>query len=478
MDTPFFGGFYVGRSREIADNRCINLFPEFVDTKDGKAVGALYGCPGLDLLGSAGTGPQRGSYFASNGVLYVVSGNQLFSVSSTWVATPLGIIGTTTGPVQMVDNGKQLLLVDGQKAWCLVFVTGAFINVLPALIGVVPMVLAYQDGFGLVNFVGTNQWYQSNLNDFTTWSALNFSSADSTPFGIVTMYDLHREVWLFKSDRIEVWINAGLPNFAFQRLQGVQIPNGCIAPSSVSRIGDSIVWLGGDEQGQGIVYMSAGYQAARISTHAIEYVISQYSTISDAIAYTYQDTGHIFYVLTFPSGNQTFVYDYTTKLWHERAAFSNGAFSRHIGNSHAFAYGKQVIGDFQNGNLYAFDNNTYTDNGNVRKWLRSWRAFPPNTRSYVPFRFDSLFIDCMTGFNIPPGLDPQFMLRWSDDGGYTWSNEWWTDGNKIGATTSRIIYQRLGSTKRSAGLDRIFELSGTDPVPQAIVAVDLDGGPT
>jgi hypothetical protein len=478
VKTPFLGGTYIGRAKELVYNRAINIYPELVETKEGKAVGAMYGCPGLILMATAGSGPIRGAYAASSGILYVVSGNTLYSVSNTWVAKSLGTLSTSLGPVNMVDNGKHLLVVDGVAGWCLVFNSGAFTNVLPASVGVFPLALAYQDGFALVNYVGSNQFYQSNLNDFTTWQTLNFSSADSTPSQIVTMFDLHREVWLFKQDRAEVWINAGTNNFAFQRLQGVQIPQGCAAPYSIGRLQDSLVWLGLDEQGSGVVYLSEGYRASRISTHSIEYAVGQFGTISDAIGFVYQTSGHYFYVLTFPTGNQTFCYDLTTKLWHERAYFSNGSFSRHRACCHAFAYGKHVVGDYQSGNLYAFDDNTYTDNGQVRKWLRSWRAMPPDQQVFTPMRFNSLQIDCQTGINIPDGTNPQFMLRWSDDGGYTWSNESWSDGNQPGSTFSRVMFRRMGTTKRSGGLDRIFELSGTDPVPVAIVDADLDAEQT
>lgn len=477
MQTPFLSGFYTGRTTDLVQNRCINLYPELVETKEGKAPGALYGCEGLDLLGTVGNGPVRGTYLASNGTLYVVSGNGLYSVDTLFTGKLLGTINTSSGPVFMVDNGTQLLVVDGASGWCLVFSTGVLTNPLPGSIGVAPLALTYQDGFAVVNRVGTIQFYQSNLNDFTIWQALNFSSADSTPDQIVSMFDLHREIWIFKQNRTEVWINAGIPNFVFQRVQGVQIPTGVIATASTSRLGDSIIWLGNDEQGSGVVYMSNGYRAERISTHAIEIALSSFSTISDAVGYTYQREGHFFYVLQFPTGNRTFVFDLTTRLWHERAAFSNGAFSRHISNCHAFAYGKHVVGDFQNGNLYAFNTKTFTDNGVPRRWLRTWRALPPNQQSFNPLRYNSLQIDCQTGMSIPDGTTPQMMLRWSDDGGDTWSNEVWADGNQPGNTGSRVLFYRLGMTKRGKGLDRTFELSGTDPVPVALIGADLDMEP-
>lgn len=476
MKTPFLGGETIAASPNLADNRLVNLYPEILDKKDGKQIGAFFRCPGLTVFQAMGLGPIRGVYPASNGTLYVVSGNTLYSVSAT-ASQPRGTVDSKVTPVIMMDNGQQLLVVSDTGAWCLVFASGVFTQVLPGALSMVPAGATYQDGFALVSASGTNQFFQSNLNDFTTWQALNYSSADSSPYPIVGMYDLHREVWIFKQDVTEVWINGGLSPFAFQRLQGVQVPVGCCAKSSIARVGDNLLWLGGDLQGNAVLYMSDGYRAKRVSTHGYENLWKGYSTVSDAVSFTYQDRGHFFYVIAFPAGNATFCLDLSTMLWHERASFSQGVFNRHAANCGAYAYNRRLVGDWASGNLYSLDDGNYTDNGAVQKWLRSWRALPPGRPSYQPVRFNSLQIDAQTGIGIPPGLVPQMMLRWSDDGGNSWSNQMTADSNQTGQTASRVIFRRLGTTRLGQGLDRIFELSGTDPVPVVLMDADLQAEP-
>jgi len=126
----------------------------------------------------------------------------------------------------------------------------------------------------------------------------------------------------------------------------------------------AVFFVSADPQGQAIVMMGSNYNASRISTNAIEHAMSQYSTISDAIGYIYQEEGHMFYVLNFPTADATWVYDISTSLWHERTwNDTNGIEHRHRSNVFAFAYGSYVVGDWQNGNLYALDQNNYTDNG-------------------------------------------------------------------------------------------------------------------
>ena len=477
MKSPLLGGAGEYRSRNLSYNRLVNLYPELVDTRDGRAVGALYGCPGLTSVTAVGAGPIRGMLVGNNGLLYVVSGNTLYSVTTSYAATVLGTIGSFYGHVSLIDNGTQILVVDGVGGWVWNYSTNAYSQVLPGSLGVTPGLAIFQDGLGVINQAGTNNFYQSNLNDFTTWNALAFSTASSTPDPIVGMADIHRELWLFKQRTTEVWVNAGLTPFVFQRLQGVQLQVGCIAPASVTRLGESLIWLGGDNKGQGMVFMSQGYQAKRISTHGVEYAIAEIAKagkISDASAFSYQQEGHTFYVLNFPSGNQTWVWDMATGLWHERAFFSNGQFTLYRPSSAVLFNGLNIAGDYLNGQLYSLDLDVYTDAGQTRKWLRTWRALPPNQEAFSPLQFARLTISLQTGVGISGGTNPQFMLRYSDDGGYTWSSEIWTDSNLVGNTQGNIIYRRLGQTRYASGLDRLLELSGTDPTPVALVSADIE----
>lgn len=559
MKTPFFGGFYISHSLNLADQKCINLYPSQVDTKTGKDVGALYLTPGLDLLSVAGNGPIRGS-LPFNNSLIVVSRNAVYAISTAFIATLIGTIGTSAGPVTIITNGtngapgKQLVIFDGVSAYLLpggnpltggavadggadyvvgdtlylqaadgvqsasaeITVTvvsggaitgfivtipgafnpnpttftqastsgsgtgfslnaptfGAFVPIYTVPLPFTgPVSASYQDGFGLVNQSGTDIWWQSNVFDLSIWDPLSFSSADAAPDDIVAIAELHEEQFLFKQTNTEVWINAGQPGFAFQRLAGVHIEMGCAAPFSPAKAGESLIWLAMNEQGQGTVHQIVGYEPRKISTKAIDGAIQSYSVISDAIGFAYQQNGHLFYQLTFPTANATWVYDVSIGLWHSRAAFSNGSFSRHWANSYSFFNGKCIIGDYRNGNLYAFNTNTLTDNGTPKKWVRSWRALAQPV--FQPTTFSSLQIDMQTGINVPQGTNPQVVLRWSDDGGHNWSDERIQSAGKSGETALRVIFKRLGSTRLNSGLDRIFELSGTDVMPVALIGADL-----
>ena len=479
MKSPILGSAYVARSVNAADNRMVNLYPELIP-EGGKEPAFLNRCPGLRRLVEVGTGPVRGLWRLST-YLYVVSGDtfyrlNLIGTSTRWRITTLGTV-TGTGPVSMSDNGTQIFIACNPDGFIYNATTEVFAQITdPDYPGAVTV--GYLDGYFVFNEPDSSRVWVTSLLDGLSVDPLDFASAEGDPDNLVSLIIDHREAWLFGTNSIEVWYDAGLPDFPLQRIQGAFNEIGCAAAYSVAKLDNGLFWLGADARGRGIVYRANGYTGQRISTHAIEWQIQQYSTIADAIGYTYQQDGHAFYVLIFPTAETTWVYDVATQAWHERAGWDNGSFVRHRSNCQVSYDNEIIVGDFENGNIYAFDLETYADNGDIQKWLRSWRALPTGTNNLKRTSQHTLQIDCETGvgLNTGQGNDPQMMLRWSDDGGHTWSNEQWASIGKVGEYFQRTFYRRLGMTLKLR--DRVYELSGTDPVKIAIVGAQLDVTPT
>lgn len=474
MKTPILGQAYVARSVNAADNRMVNLFPE-VTPDNGKDAGFLNRAPGLRLLATVGSGPIRGMWqYGAYG--YVVSSNTLYRVDAAWNVTSLGgVLGT--GPVSMSDNGTQLFIACNPWSYIYNASTGVFAQITdPDFAGAVTV--GYIDGYFVFNQPNSQTIWVTQLLNGTSVDPLDFASAEGSPDGLVGLIVDHREVWLFGTNSVEVWYDSGNSDFPLERIQGAFNEIGCAAPYSIAKLDNGLFWLGSDARGNGIVYRANGYTGQRVSTHAIEFAIQSYANISDAFAYTYQQEGHAFYVLTFPTGNATWVYDVSTGTWHERAAFYNGAFSRHV-SSCQMNYGNEiVVGDSTSGNIYAFDLDVYADNGAPQKWLRSWRALQSGQNNLNRTAQHSLQLDCETGvgLNTGQGSSPQAMLRWSDDGGHTWSNEHWASMGAIGASGARAFWRRLGMTDKLR--DRVYEVSGSDPVKIAIIGAELSVTPT
>lgn len=502
MKTPILGSSYVARSVNAADARMVNLFPEIVP-EGGKEPAFLNRAPGLRRLATLGSGPIRGMWqLGAYG--YVVSGEFFYRIDSNWNAVLKGVV-TGSGQVSMADNGRQIFLACNPDGYIYDTNTETLAQItdldFPGAVSV-----GYIDGYFVFNEPNSQRIWVSNLLDGTQIDPLSFASAEGAPDNVVGLIVDHREVWVFGTNSVEVWYDAGLVNFPLQRIQGAYNEIGCIAPYSIAKLDNAVFWLGADARGRGIVYRTAGYNGARISTHAVEWQIQQYDDLSDAVAYTYQQDGHAFYVLNFPSADTTWVYDVATQAWHERAAFSDGQFHRHRANCQMSYNNEIVVGDFHDGRIYAFDLTKYSDDDAVQRWLRSWRALSTGKNDLRRTTQHALQLDCETGVGLDglapseavdfylvaqngdflitesgdylvgtpetvQGVIPQVMLRWSDDGGHTWSNEHWKTMGRIGRYGTRTIWRRLGMTLKIR--DRVYEVSGTDPVKIAIMGAEL-----
>jgi hypothetical protein len=474
VKTPILGGAYVARSVNAAANRMVNLFPEVVP-EGGKEPAFLQRCPGLRLVATVGEGPIRGMWKFGD-FLYVASGGKLYRVDGNFAVTELGLINGS-GPVSMADNGIQLFVACNPSAFIYNANTGVFAQVTdPDFPGAVTV--GYLDSYFVFNEPNSQRVWVTSLLDGTAIDPLDFASAEGNPDNIVSLMVDHREVWLFGNNTVEVWYNAGLADFPLARIEGAFMETGCLAPYSVAKLDNAVFWLGSDARGNGIVYRNQGYNAQRVSTHAIEWQIQQYGVLNDAIGYSYQQDGHSFYVLVFPTAQATWVFDVATGAWHERAYWDGVQYRRHRSNCQANFAGQVLVGDWENGRVYAFDLEVYDDSGATQRWLRSWRALPTGQNSLKRTAHHLLQMDCETGIgiNTGQGSNSQVMLRWSDDGGHTWSNEHWASMGKLGEYGKRVIWRRLGMTTKLR--DRVYEVSGTDPVKIAIMGAELSVTPT
>jgi hypothetical protein len=298
-------------------------------------------------------------------------------------------------------------------------------------------------------------------------AALSFSSKDGAPDDLVTLIVDHREIYLLGETSSEVWVDQGTSPFPFQRIPGTSTQHGIVSAFSVARLGNSFAYLSKNNRGTAQIVQMNGYVPQRISTHAVENSLTG-KTITDAVAWTYQLEGHEVYVISFPSIQLTWCYDIASQMWHKWLYTNNlGQYERCRGNCAAVFQGYVLVGDYSNGKIYHLDKSIYTDDGqNVKRLRRAPHLVTDFQRQY----FDELQIQFQPGVGLVTGTgeNPQAMLRWSNDGGSTWSNEYWTSIGRIGKYLNRAIWRRLGMAR-----DRIFEVTVSDPVKCVIVSANL-----
>jgi hypothetical protein len=465
VNIPFVGGAYKSRSLIFDAQRCVNLFVE-MGGPGSKVPAALLGTAGLLLwkeLGYSGSG--RGIWATSTNRLFVVVGDRLLEITASGIVTERGVLNTSFGRVRFADNGVQLMMVDGTNGYVFTLASNAFAEIADADFPDTTPVVSFQDGYFIVLEPATGNFYISDLFDGSSWNALDFGNAEGSPDVLISLISNGRDLWLFGEHSSEVWYNSGNPNFPFERVQGTFNEIGTAAAHSVAKMMGVVFWLGGSKEGFGQVFMAQGFTPSRISTHAIEDAIAGYANISDAEGFAFQQRGHWFYQINFPSASASWRFDLSTTLWHEVAYRdpTSGILERHRALDHAFFDTKNLVLDYANDKIYELDLETFTDNGDPIARIRSCPHVHDNRRRLV---FWSLELDMETGVGLATGQgeDPQAMLQMSNDGGRTWGNELWRSFGRIGEYLKRVIWHRLGRSR-----DRVFRVTITDPVKVVIL---------
>lgn len=331
--------------------------------------------------------------------------------------------------------------------------------------------LAFVEGYLIANQPGTRTFYTTGPTPYQIlFPGSFFALKDSSTDNLITFEENNREVWFIGERTSEVWYGSGLSaQFYFSRIPGVGPQIGCAASASITRLGNILVWLGKNEQGQNIVVSTAQYSWTRISNHAVEHAISTYPVVSDAIGYAYEEEGHLFYMLTFPTADVTWCFDATTKQWHKRLSFdpATGTYHRHRGNCFMDFGDVRLVGDYQTGQLHQMSRQFYTDAGKpLRALRRTPHIWSKDNRERVFFSQLQIEFTPGVGLQTGQGSNPKAMLKWSDDGGFTWGGEQWTTIGAAGQTNNRAIWYLLG---HSQGRDRVWEFLITDPVPRDVI---------
>jgi hypothetical protein len=347
----FIGPGYTSQSRIADVERTVNLYPEKIESGVGKADWVLYPGPGFEEVVELDDSPVRGLY-SLNGRTFAVAGTHLYEIAPDWTVTERGdgindLDGTPATMCGNGDGGHQLFITSGSKGYIFDTEDSSFSMVLDgASQG------GFIDGFFLALDPQSSTLKISELEDGTTWDATQVAQRNAGADRWCGMICSHKEIWLFGSLTTEVWYNDGAAPFPFAPNPSVFINFGILAPYSVAILDNAPIWLGQSADGVGVVYRANGYTPQRVSNHALEYRLSTFETLLDAHAWTYQDQGHAFYVLTFPTAQETWVYDAATGAWHERGSWDG---SRFIGSpvwQHTYAYGKHLVGGRVTGRIY------------------------------------------------------------------------------------------------------------------------------
>lgn len=467
----FVGPAYQSQSPLADSERCINLYPEVMESGGAAASTALYPCPGFTSFTTFAEGQIRGM-FAQDGRCFAVVGFKFYEVFSDGTSAERGSVALDGNPATISssgDAGGELFITSGDNGYIFTLAT----DTLSASVLTGVTMGAYLDGYFLALDAATSTLKVSGLLAGSTWDPTQVAQRTQGSDTWQAMVVNYAYIWLWGSQTTEVWQNLGTFPFPFAPVPNGFLTNGTAAAFSAANLGTSVVWLQANTQGDAMVLRSDGLSGLRISTHAVEFAIQGYAQVSDAVAMTYQDQGHEFYVLTFPSANVTWVYDASTQTWHQRG-FWNGPqnrFDAYRPLFHVQAFNAHLVGDRLTGTLYTMANDVYTDV--TGDGIRRLRACPHVVKDQRFVTYPQLIVLLQTGIGLSgtgQGSDPECMLRYSNDDGRTWSNEVTAKAGKLGEFFTRVLFNRLGQAR---GGSRVFEWSATDPVPWRLVGAEL-----
>lgn len=300
----FLSGSHRVRSRNANAELTYNWIPQREPGTPKNPV-SLYPTPCVKPFTVLGDGPIR-AIFSQAGRTFAVSGSALYEVFASRTATIRGTATADGNPATIWSNGtngNQLFITSGGIGYIYDLTTNTVAAVTtnsePVSMG------AYSDGYFFALKAQSNQFTISNLLDGSTWDPLDVFQVSTVSDPVRALIESHREIWLFGEQTTSVWQNTGDADVPFQPIAGVKILQGIAAPFSAVSVDNTILWLGGNEIGNRIVYRADGYNPRRISTYAVEFALDNYPRVDDAIAWPYQMGGHTFYVLYLPTPPDT-----------------------------------------------------------------------------------------------------------------------------------------------------------------------------
>lgn len=462
MKIPFIGESYTATTPTLNNARNINLMLEPAPP-GSVSEGALLMTPGVKSVTTAGAGQGCRGVHKMNNEVYAVYGDKLYKLPNTLVVAELGTVAGSERVV-MADNGTQLVIVADSNSYVYSRADNSFAEITSANFLTAASV-TYVDGYFVFSQQGTNQFFISQLMDpstgladLTAFDATERARAFTSQGNIVAVYADHKELWIFKEDRmIEIWQNTGNVDFPFTRLGGAYVQRGCKDKHTIAQNDNTLFWVGDDD----ILYRADGYVPQRVSNYDVEEQIASTPSTSAIFAQTWNEGGHKFYGLWMPDRDLTYVYDITNNAWHERQSLTYGYWRV---NGVVECYDKLLVTDSESGNIGELDFNTFQEYGSTMQAIRIGTTIHAGGNGFSLDRVEVLF-EAGVGTESGQGADPTAGLSISKDFGRTYQQALKKRSmGKIGEYARRSVWRQQGLYKQATPKIMI-----SDPVRRYII---------
>ena len=289
------------------DSKIVN---GFLDVRNKKpAVTKRFG---LTTYASLPVGEGQGMFYLS-GTVYAIIADKLYSSTGTnYPYTQPSILGEV---YQVLSDiyGTSVFFKSSKAGYTFNGTTVTKITDANYPATTVPGIV-YLDGTYYIMDTNSSLW-GSNLDDPTTWSALNEIKSNSVAGVPVALARYLNYVVAFKDNSIEFFYDAA--NALGSPLSPA--PNGlltvgCASADSVVQIDNEVMFISRTIQKGRSVSLMHGLNTHPVSTPEIDRILNN-DDLASIYSFSIKIQGHNFYVLSLTTSKITVVYDLITKQW-------------------------------------------------------------------------------------------------------------------------------------------------------------------
>ncbi len=447
---------YQLRSTPASPSRLVNCFPEQLPP-DAKTPVLLTRPPGIPTWTTVGTGSIAGMHSAL-GLLFVVSGSELYKVDSNKTVTLLGNVGAP-GNIDIDNNTFGVVVVNEPDAYTWTQSTNTFAQITDTdFTARGAGDVEFLDNFLLFREPDSGRFFGADLGSLTDFDPLNFATAEANPDDLNGMKVDHRQVILSGLKSMQIFENTGAAGFPFEAAINGYVEQGCLNGRTLQKSDQSLHWVADDFT----VRRLEGVTPVRISTHAVEQWLSTV-TISALEAFSYSLDGHLFYALVSPEG--AFILDRTTGQWAERETYGKSTWNI---SSHAKAFGLELFGDATSNKIGFADPTVFDEFGNIQRMEWTYQPVYAEARTAFHKRLE-VVLETGVGLTTGQGSAPEMMMEYSDDGGSTFKSLPNKPIGPIGERFTRVFWTGLGSSRQ-----RVYRGAVSDPIAMTITDTQLE----
>ena len=434
---------------DSSQQRVVNFYPVPTDDKDRVA---LQGTPGLTSVLT--TDDIRGWIYLG-GVLYVLAGVTFYSVSSSYVATAIGVVTGTDRAILAASSGQIGIAADG-KGFMYTLSTGVFGEITDPDFPSTVTSVTWQDGYFLWS-AEDGQFVYSDVTDGTDYDALDFGSAEANPDGIVRTFSDHQQVAMLGQETVEFFRNTGTSS-PWRRANELALEIGLIGKHAVTKFDNSIAWV--DNHRRVVTLPGVSYQV--ISGARVAKALKACAAPTDIIATTIVLDGYEILVLYIP-GQGTWAYPVTSGQWVEMSSYGNDGW---MVRTVIEAYDK-ILG-FGGAKIYEISPSVYSDDGEEIRREVILPYVHADTREVYVNRLE-VGLKRGAGLVTGQGQNPIVFMSYSKDGGRNYSAELSRSAGVLGAYKQRAYWNRLGSAETF-----LFKFRFSDPVDWQITGAFIE----